>query len=151
MRQNNSPHLAPWRVKRKVKRNEGYISFYSKMLHQVIWLFCISHSISDLDSVASEALDVYENTANNNDHSNAHSSIARRYSSGDDLHIPSLADNTPFVSEQHPFSYFTDHNNLTQNYHQDDAITEDESPNVNNNDGINVQSVFNMGRKWLGV
>ncbi|KAL9545782.1 hypothetical protein MBANPS3_006983 [Mucor bainieri] len=113
-----------------------------------------SHSISDLDSVASEALDVYENTASHSSMHNpstTHSSIARRYSSGDELHIPSLVDNTPFVSEQHPFSYFTDHNNSTPSHHQEDASTDDESSNVNNNDGINVQSVFNMGRKWLGV
>lgn len=110
-----------------------------------------SHTISDLDSIASEALDVYENT-NNNNHSNAHSSIARRYSSGDELHIPSLVDNTPFVSEQHPFSYFTDHSTLPSHQNNNNNInTEDESSNVNNNDGINVQSVLNIGRKWLGV
>ncbi|KAI8647825.1 hypothetical protein BD408DRAFT_407859 [Parasitella parasitica] len=107
-----------------------------------------SHSISDLDSVASEALDVYE-SASNEPNTNTHSSTATRHLSGDELHIPSLVDNTPFASEQHPFSYFTDHSTLLPS-HPDNSNDQRES-NVNNNDGINVQTVLTIGRKWLGV
>ncbi|KAI8098296.1 uncharacterized protein B0P05DRAFT_521286 [Gilbertella persicaria] len=80
--------------------------------------------ISDIDSVASEALEVYENT-----HQHQLEQDTRRYS--DELHLPSHVDNTPFVSDQHPFSYFNEQNV--------------------NSDSLNVQTVFNLGRKWLGV
>ncbi|KAI7904478.1 uncharacterized protein BX663DRAFT_505161 [Cokeromyces recurvatus] len=89
--------------------------------------------MSDIDSVTSEALDLYETTAHPS------SSSIQRYSL-DKLHIPSLVNHTPFVSEQHPFSYFTD-DSLT--LPPPDSI-------VNNNEALSVQNVFHVGKKWLG-
>ncbi|KAI8333787.1 hypothetical protein EDC96DRAFT_579351 [Choanephora cucurbitarum] len=86
---------------------------------------------SAIDSVASEALDVYESTASQSQH------ITRRYS--DELHLPSLHDNTPFVSDQHPFSYISEQNQSNSNIQE------------SSNNELNVQSVLDIGRKWLGV
>ncbi|KAG1151304.1 hypothetical protein G6F37_001610 [Rhizopus arrhizus] len=71
-------------------------------------------SVSDIDSIiASEVLDEYENpqAIYNNDN--------------DGFYIPSLTDNAPFASDQHPFSYIED-------------TTTDEG-------------LFNLGRKIFGV
>ena len=92
----------------------------------VLTFSSIKISCSDLDSITSQALEVYENENN-----------TKRYSSGDEFHIPSLHDHTPFVSDQHPFTYFTEQNQQE----------EEESPKENT-----VQSiVFDFGKKWLGV
>ncbi|KAI9485390.1 MAG: hypothetical protein EXX96DRAFT_645351 [Benjaminiella poitrasii] len=103
-------------------------------------------AVSDIDSIASEALDVYENTADNHSttttenhqYSLINNAPNRRYSSHGGLDIPSLVDNTPFVSEQHPFTYFTD-----QEVRQNEETSVDE-------EGLTIQNVFNAGRKWLG-
>ncbi|KAG2200341.1 hypothetical protein INT47_002255 [Mucor saturninus] len=90
---------------------------------------------SDIDSITSEALDVYEHTTSAYEHQQ------RRYSNSDELHLPSLADNTPFVSDHHPFTYFTD-----------DQHTEEEEAVSPENDSVNVRNiVFVFGKKWLGV
>ncbi|CEP12845.1 hypothetical protein [Parasitella parasitica] len=145
---NNIMHLRP-QSPQEENRHQNKQEFDRTTLHTL----CPeeseeSHSVSDLDSIASEALNVYESTSNETN-TNTHSSMARRCSAGDELHIPSLVDNTPFASEQHPFSYFTDDSTSSPS-HQEISIGQQES-NVNNNDGINVQSVLNIGRKWLGV
>ncbi|KAI8974966.1 hypothetical protein BDB01DRAFT_805506 [Pilobolus umbonatus] len=90
-----------------------------------------TQSISDIDSVASEALDVYENTQYNEEEEEEEQARGR-YSSGDEFHIQTLASNTPFVSDQHPFTYFD----------EQDSQSKRKS---------GVLSVFSIGRKWLGV
>lgn len=95
------------------------------------------NSSSDIDSITSEALDVYENTTAAYEN---HTHQQRRYSSSDELNLPSLADNTPFVSDQHPFTYFTDE----QHSNEEGESPEDDTVNVRN-------LVFGFGKKWLGI
>lgn len=80
-------------------------------------------------------MDVYENTQQQEQ-----ASSTRRYSStSDELHLPSLVDNTPFVSDQHPFTYFTEQ--------QHSANQEEDSEEENNT--LNVRNVLDLGRKWF--
>ncbi|GAA5794801.1 hypothetical protein EDC94DRAFT_79906 [Helicostylum pulchrum] len=97
---------------------------------------------SDIDSITSAALDVYENTtvAFENQQQQQQQHHQRRYSSSDELHLPSLTDNTPFVSDQHPFTYFNNHSTL-------DEEEEEEQENTTNVRNM----VFGFGKKWLGV
>lgn len=110
-------------------------------------------SSDDIDSITSEALNVYENTttAYENHHIQQQQQTSRRrYSSGDELHIPSLVDNTPFVSDQHPFTYFTDHtHDNSDNINDDDE--EEETAQTSNNEGGIRNIVFDLGKKWFGV
>ncbi|KAG1461320.1 hypothetical protein G6F46_004982 [Rhizopus delemar] len=90
--------------------------------------------ISDIDSIAaSEALDEYENTAY---------SSGRYHANEDDFHLPSLVNNAPFVSDQHPFTYFTEQ--ISKHVH-----SEEEEEEEDNNQGL--KNAFNLGRKLLGV
>jgi hypothetical protein len=57
---------------------------------------------------------------------------SRRYSTSDELHIPSLADNTPFVSDHHPFSYF------------EDQTHEDQDENMSG-----LKNVLNLGKRFF--
>ncbi|KAI9272017.1 hypothetical protein BY458DRAFT_509236 [Sporodiniella umbellata] len=83
-----------------------------------------SKSVSDIDSiVASEALEEYENT----------NRILNEAYRNEQINIPSLADNPPFTSEQHPFGYFLDQNVVINK--------EEQGP----------ESVFAFGRKFFGV
>lgn len=102
---------------------------------------------SDIDSITSEALNVYENTATTYEN-NVQQSSSSRYSTGDELHIPSLVDNTPFVSDQHPFTYFNEDNNQYDN----EDNTEQQAQDEETDQILNVRNiVFDFGKKWLGV
>lgn len=102
---------------------------------------------SDIDSITSEALNVYENTATTYEN-NVQQSSSSRYSTGDELHIPSLVDNTPFVSDQHPFTYFNEDNNQYDN----EDNTEQQARDEETDQILNVRNiVFDFGKKWLGV
>ncbi|KAI9321221.1 hypothetical protein BX666DRAFT_1874527 [Dichotomocladium elegans] len=84
---------------------------------------------SDLDSIASEALNEYETT-----HSD------RRRSDGSQFHFHfggntgAIHDSPPFGSEQHPFSYFTDRS----------STVNDNTP------GLNIRGVLDFGKKLFG-
>ncbi|EIE83803.1 hypothetical protein RO3G_08508 [Rhizopus delemar RA 99-880] len=83
--------------------------------------------ISDIDSIAaSEALDEYENTAY---------SSGRYHANEDDFHLPSLVNNAPFVSDQHPFTYFTEQ--ISKHVH-----SEEEEEEEDNNQGL--KNAFNL-------
>lgn len=108
-------------------------------------LFINSSSTSssdDIDSITSEALNVYENTTATE--SPYHQQTPQRYSSNEQQlnFLPSLVDNTPpFVSNQHPFTYFTNEQQSNQ----------DEDEEAATDTGLNVRNVLDLGRKWLGV
>lgn len=87
----------------------------------------------DIDSITSEALNVYEN-----DNSHQQQQQTTRYST-EELHLPSLAN---FVSDQqHPFTYFTEQLQEEEQGEQEATA----------NSTLNVQNVLNISRKWLGV
>ncbi|OAD71598.1 hypothetical protein PHYBLDRAFT_187610 [Phycomyces blakesleeanus NRRL 1555(-)] len=126
----------------------------SAVLRPLKHLSMISNSeraMSDLDSIASEALEEYGNVVLNNktisNHTAEeinHSRLGIRKNSGaSDFNMP-LADNhsTPFGSDQHPFTYFE----------RSPVIASQTSSNRNSlgeNQGLNVHSVFEFGKKWL--
>ncbi|KAI9499073.1 hypothetical protein BDB00DRAFT_783662 [Zychaea mexicana] len=110
---------------------------------------------SDMDSIASEALNEYERPEVDDDDDDDDDDRRRRRSGASQYRFPfGGGDSPPFGSDHHPFSYFTDNNN-----HRRNASTTSASsfspPNNNSSDdntpGLNLRGVLDFGKRWLGA